>query len=125
MSASAPKVFLVLEDGLDPRPIEEAFPRGTRIHPARLPDADHAPMPLGDAADAELVVVACESASERALELIKTARSHLQGRPTVIVRSRRGRTTSSHCPSPMQSSRSRSRRRWSDGAGRTSPAPGR
>jgi pilus assembly protein CpaE len=85
MSASAPKVFLVLEDGLDPRPIEEAFPRGTRIHPARLPDADHAPMPLGDAADAELVVVACESASERALELIKTARSHLQGRPTVIV----------------------------------------
>jgi pilus assembly protein CpaE len=85
MSALAPKVFLVLEDGLDPRPIEDALPRGTRIQPARLPEADHGPLPLGDAADAELFVVACAAASERALELIEAARSSLQSRLPVIV----------------------------------------
>jgi pilus assembly protein CpaE len=85
MSAMAPKVFLVLEDGLDPKPIEEAFPRGTRIQPARLPDNEHVPLPLGDAADAELVVVACATAPDRAIELIEAARSDLKSRPPVIV----------------------------------------
>jgi pilus assembly protein CpaE len=85
MSASAPKVFLVLEDGLDPRPIEEALPRGTRIQPARLPEADHGQLPLGDADDAELLVVACAAASDRAVELIEAARSNLQNRLPVIV----------------------------------------
>jgi len=85
MNAPAPKVFLVVEDGLDPAPIEEALPRGTRIQPARLPEGDHGPLPLGDAADAELLVVACAAASDRALELIESARSNLKNRPPVIV----------------------------------------
>jgi pilus assembly protein CpaE len=85
MNAPAPKIFLVLEDGLDPRPIEDALPRGTRIQPARLPEADHGTMPLDGAADAELLVVACAAASDRALELIEAARSTLQSRLPVIV----------------------------------------
>jgi pilus assembly protein CpaE len=85
MSAAAHKVFLAVEDGLDPRPIEEALPRGTRIEPARLPDADQAPLSLGNAGDAELVVIVCARASERTLEVIEAASSQLQSRPPVVV----------------------------------------
>ena len=79
MNAPEPKVFLAVEDGVDPRPIEEALPRGTNVEPARLT------LPLGDAADAELVVVACSADSEPALELIQAASSQLQGRAPVVV----------------------------------------
>ena len=85
MSGLAPKIFLFVEEGLDSGQIEEALPRGTRVQLARLPLADHTPLPLGDAADAELVLVACADASERALELIEAARSDVRGRPPVVV----------------------------------------
>jgi len=84
MSAQAPKVLVVLEDGLDRRPIEEALPRGTRLQAASLAEAQGS-VPLGDAADAELLVVACAAASDSALELIQTARRLLQSRLPVIV----------------------------------------
>jgi pilus assembly protein CpaE len=85
MNAPARKVFLAVEDGVDPRPIAEALPRGTDVEPTRLADAGHGSRPLGAAADAELVVVACAADSERALELIEAASNQLQGRAPVVV----------------------------------------
>jgi pilus assembly protein CpaE len=84
MSAQAPKVLVVLEDDLDRTQIEEALPRGTRLQAASLADA-HGPAPFGEAADAELLVVACAAASDRALELIQEARRLLHSRLPVIV----------------------------------------
>jgi pilus assembly protein CpaE len=78
------KIFLVVEDGLDPRPIEEALPQGARVESAWLGER-HGRVPLAGAADAELVVVACVSDSAQALELIQTARRQLQSRPPVVV----------------------------------------
>jgi pilus assembly protein CpaE len=84
MSAQAPKVLVVFEDGLDRQPIEEALPRGTRLQAASLAEA-HGSVPLSDAADAELLVVACAAASDHALEVIQEARRLLQTRLPVIV----------------------------------------
>jgi hypothetical protein len=56
MSASAPTVLLVLEDGIDARPIADALPAGTRIQPVSL-KPDGRPMPLEGASDAALVIV--------------------------------------------------------------------
>src|SRR5438270_6252307 len=83
MSGLAPNVLLVLEEGLDARPIEEALPRGTHIQAARLPDAAHPPLPLADIT-AELVIVGCAHEPDRALDLIEAARQ-LAGRPPVVV----------------------------------------
>lgn len=85
MNAPAPKVFLAVEDGVDSQPIEDALPRGTNVEPKRLANTGHGSLPLGDAADAELVVVACAADSERALELIEAASTQLQGRAPVVV----------------------------------------
>jgi pilus assembly protein CpaE len=84
MTGLAPNVLLVLEDGLDARPIEEALPKGARIHAARLPDATRPPLPLRDIS-AELVLVGCAREGERALELIETASREMAGRPPVVV----------------------------------------
>jgi pilus assembly protein CpaE len=84
MTGAAPNVLLVLEDGLDARPIEEALPRGSRIQAARLPDASHPALPLKDVT-AELVLVACEQEADQALELIETASREIPGRPPVVV----------------------------------------
>ena len=85
MTRSEAKVLLVLEDGLDPTEIEEALPAGTRVQSARLNGAEHGRLPLGDAADAELLLVACASDGDHALELIKAAHTQLQSRPPVVV----------------------------------------
>jgi pilus assembly protein CpaE len=84
MTAPAPNVLLVLEDGLDARPIEEALPQGSRIHAARLPDATRPPLPLRELS-AELVLVCCAREAERALELIETASREIAGQPPVVV----------------------------------------
>ena len=84
MTGLAPNVLLVLEDGVDARPIEEALPQGTHIQAARLPDADHPALPLKDVT-AELVLVACEQEAEQALALIETASREIPGRPPVVV----------------------------------------
>ena len=84
MSTSG-KIFLVVEDGLDPRPIEEALPRGANVESARLDSAPNGRSPLAHAGDAELLLVACASDSEHALELIQSARRQLQSHPPVVV----------------------------------------
>jgi len=84
MSSSPPSVLLVLEDGLDTRPIEEALPRGSRVQAARLPDADHPALPLRDI-KAELVLVGFQREPERALELIEAASREMASRPPVVV----------------------------------------
>jgi pilus assembly protein CpaE len=84
MTSPGPKVFLAFEDGLDPRPIEDALPRGTRVEPTRLAEDGNGPL-LAEAADAELVVVACDGDSQRALDLIQAASTQLQARPPVVV----------------------------------------
>lgn len=85
MSAPGAKILLVLEDGLDARPIEDAMPQGTRVQSARLSGGEHGRFPLGEAADSELLVVACASESEHALELIQAARAQLRSGPPVVV----------------------------------------
>jgi pilus assembly protein CpaE len=82
--AIAPNVLLVVENGLDARPIEEALPRGTRIQAARLPDAAHPALPLRDVS-AELVLVACAHEADQALALIETASREIPGGPPVVV----------------------------------------
>jgi pilus assembly protein CpaE len=84
MTGPAPNVLLVLEDGVDARPIEDALPKGTHIQAARLPDADHPALPL-KGVSAELVLIACAGEAERALELIGTASQEIPGRPPVVV----------------------------------------
>ena len=84
MTGLGPNVLLVLEDGLDARPIEEALPKGTRVQAARLPGADQPALPLRDIS-AQLVLVGCADESERALELIEAASREMTGRPPVVV----------------------------------------
>jgi pilus assembly protein CpaE len=84
MTGPGPNVLLVLEDGLDARPIEEALPRGSRIQAARLPDADQPALPLRDI-KAELVLVGCEHEHDRALELIEATSREMASRPPVVV----------------------------------------
>jgi pilus assembly protein CpaE len=85
MSTSAPTVFLVLEEGIDARPIEEALPAGTRIEPATL-KPDRGPLSLDGASNAALVIVGCVHHSDRALEVIEvTTRQHTGGPPVVVL----------------------------------------
>ena len=65
MSATAPTVFLVLEDGIDARPIEDALPAATRIQPVSL-NADRRPLALEGVANAALVIVGCVHEPSRA-----------------------------------------------------------
>jgi pilus assembly protein CpaE len=85
MTALAPKVLLVLEEGLDRNPIERALPPGTRIQPAVLPQGGDGQLPLPDASDAELLLVGCSNDSERALELIEATTRQTAARPPVVV----------------------------------------
>jgi pilus assembly protein CpaE len=84
VSASAPTVFLVLEEGIDPRPIEEALPPGTRVQPTNL-KGDRRAVPLEGASDAALVIVGCVQHSESALELIEATTRQLTARPPIVV----------------------------------------
>jgi pilus assembly protein CpaE len=82
MTRSDAKILLVLEDGLDAAPIEEALPAGTRVQSARL---NGSRLPLKDASDADLMLVACASDGDHVLELIKAAHTQLQSRLPVVV----------------------------------------
>jgi pilus assembly protein CpaE len=84
MTRPTPKVFLAFEDGLDLRPIEDALPVGTRVEPTSLGENGNGSL-LAEAADAELVVVACAGESQRALDLIEAASTQLQAHPPVVV----------------------------------------
>ncbi len=85
MNGLGAKILLVLEDGVDAVAIEQALPAGTRVQSARLSGGDNGRLPLADAADAELLVVACASDEEHTLELIQAVQTQLQTRPPVVV----------------------------------------
>jgi pilus assembly protein CpaE len=84
MTGRGPNVLLVLEDGVDGRPIEDALPKGTHIQATRLPDASQSPLALRELS-AELVLVGCARESDRALELIESASREMAGGPPVVV----------------------------------------
>ena len=85
MTVSPTKVLLVLEDGLDAAEIEEALPAGTTVQSARLNGRDNGRLPLAHAAEAELMLVACSSDRDNAIELIEATHSQLHSRPPVVV----------------------------------------
>jgi pilus assembly protein CpaE len=85
MNGLGAKILLVLEDGVDAVAIEQALPAGTRVQSARLSGGDNGRLPLADAAEAELLVVACASDEEHTLELIQAVQTQLQTRPPVVV----------------------------------------
>jgi pilus assembly protein CpaE len=85
MNGPAAKILLVLEDGFDAAEIEEALPDGTSVQSARLNGGEHGRLPLGEAAEAELLLVACAAEGEHALELIKATYTRLETRPPIVV----------------------------------------
>jgi pilus assembly protein CpaE len=85
MNGFGAKILLVLEDGVDAVAIEQALPVGTRVQSTRLSGGDNGRLPLADAADAELLVVACASDEEHTLELIQAVQTQLQTLPPVVV----------------------------------------
>ena len=86
MTAVAHSAVLVLEDGIDPTPIEQALPPGARVTKATLPDAAYMWASLTKAAaEADLVVFACSHEHERTLEGIASLSRQLAKRPPLVV----------------------------------------
>ena len=86
MTAVAHSAVLVLEDGIDPTPIEQALPPGARVTKATLPDAAYLWASLTKAAaEADLVVFACSHEHERTLEGIASLSRQLAKRPPLVV----------------------------------------
>jgi pilus assembly protein CpaE len=87
MSSVALKILLVVEDGLDPGPIEEALPPGSRVTKTTLHGGGHIWAALrGAAAEAELLVLGCSHQQAEALDLVETASRHSQdGLPVVVL----------------------------------------
>ena len=88
MSTVATRVLLVVEDGIDPMPIEEALPPGARVTKTRLSDAGHAwsAVRAGDG-EPELVVIGCAHRHDDALNLVHGAsnRTPAGGLPVVVL----------------------------------------
>ncbi len=86
MSSVALKILLVLEDGVDPAPIEEALPAGARVTKTTLHGGGHAWAALrGAAAEAELLLLGCSHQDAEALDLVETASRHTEDRLPVVV----------------------------------------
>jgi len=86
VSSVALKILLVLEDGVDPAPIEEALPAGARVTKTTLHGGGHAWAALrGPAAEAELLLLGCSHQDAEALDLVETASRHTEDRLPVVV----------------------------------------
>jgi len=86
VSSVALKILLVLEDGVDPAPIEEALPAGARVTKTTLHGGGHAWAALrGAAAEAELLLLGCSHQDAEALDLVETASRHTEDRLPVVV----------------------------------------
>jgi pilus assembly protein CpaE len=86
MSALAHKVLLVLEHGVDGPSVEAALPPGTRVRQVGMPAPGQGWSLLGDAAaDADLVILACEHDSTQVLALVEAASRELPTRPPIVV----------------------------------------
>ena len=84
MSAVGLSVQLVLEDGFDPVPVEEALPAGTRARTVRLADASRMGVLPGDVAS-DLLIVGSSSHSDAALAMIESAARQRPERPVVVL----------------------------------------
>jgi pilus assembly protein CpaE len=86
VSTVADRAVLVLEDGIDPAPIEQALPPGARVTRTGLPDATYLWASLTKAAaDADLVVFAVNREHDRTLEGIANLSRQLANRPPLVV----------------------------------------
>jgi pilus assembly protein CpaE len=86
MSSVALKILLVVEDGVDPAPIEEALPPGARVTKTTLYDGGQSWGALrGAAAEAELLLLGCSQRGAEALDLVETASRHTEDRLPVVV----------------------------------------
>ena len=86
MSVVPHKAVLVLEDGIDAVPIEQALPPGARVTRSGLPEGAYLWASLAHAAnDADLVVFACNREHERVLDGISHLSRQLANHPPMVV----------------------------------------
>lgn len=86
MSVSPMRILLVVEDGMDSRPIEEALPPGSTIQTGRLAGTGMDVLLSSDAGrGAELVIVGCVGLHAPALEVIDLALSERGDRPVIAL----------------------------------------
>ncbi|MGE5689394.1 MAG: AAA family ATPase [Pseudomonadota bacterium] len=84
MSSLPLTVQLVLEDGIDPVPVEEALPVGTRARSVRLAEVGRMPMLPGDTSS-DMLIVGSAGHSDAALALIESAARQRPDRPVVVL----------------------------------------
>jgi pilus assembly protein CpaE len=87
VSSVALKILLVVEDGVDSAPIEDALPAGARVTKTTLNGGGQAwPGLRAAAAEAELLILGCSHQEAEALDLVETASRHSQdGLPVVVL----------------------------------------
>jgi pilus assembly protein CpaE len=76
-------IQIVLEDGIDPVPIEEALPPGTRARTQRLADVGPTALASGDSHD--MLIVGAAGHSDGVLGLVEAAARQRPDRPVVVL----------------------------------------
>jgi len=84
VSALPLSIQLVLEDGFDPAPVEDALPAGTRARTVRLAEAARMGVLPGDGAS-DLLIVGSAGHSDAALAMIESASRQRPDRPVVVL----------------------------------------
>jgi pilus assembly protein CpaE len=77
-------VHIFLEDGIDPVPIEEALPPGTRSRTGRLADAGRAALASGES-QSDMLIVGTTGQSDAGLALIEAAARDRPDRPVIVL----------------------------------------
>jgi pilus assembly protein CpaE len=86
VSSVALKILLVIEDGVDSAPIEEALPAGARVTKTTLNGGGQSwPGLRAAAAEAELLLLGCSQQNAEALDLVETASRHTEDKLPVVV----------------------------------------
>jgi pilus assembly protein CpaE len=76
-------IQIVLEDGIDPAPIEEALPAGTRARTQRLDDVGATALASGESHD--MLIVGAAGHSDGVLGLVEAATKQRPDRPVVVL----------------------------------------
>ena len=84
MSSLPLTIQIVLDDGIDPVPIEEALPAGTRARTARFADAGRGGFLTGDS-QSDMLIVGSAGDSDAAIALIERAVRERPERPVVVL----------------------------------------
>jgi len=84
MSTRPLQILIVLEDGIDSVPLEEALPPGTRSRVVFIADLGPTDFAAADP-DNELLIVGSDGHSDRVLPLIEAAARQRPERPVVVV----------------------------------------